>query len=118
MAKNFVQTTPIWNHGVLDIFDSDPFETLVTQTSATVKFMTGSYLVAKLKGRILIQLEHHFLHLYVDILFVTYKTRFNQSLQFQSTYQVQLFDRQFTTLGLESFESIELFLFDIMSFKK
>ena len=36
--------------------------------------MTGSYLVVKLKGRILIQLEHHFLHLHVDILFVTYKT--------------------------------------------
>ena len=95
-----------------------PFETIscfvfsiltssLTQTSATVKFMTGSYLVAKLKGRILIQLEHHFLHLYVDILFVTYKNRFNQSSLFESTYQVQLFDRLFAIWGsLETHRNI------------
>ena len=65
---------PFWNHFVLNIFDCYLDETSLTKTSATVKFMTGSYLVVKLKGRILIQLEHHFLHLHVDILFVTYKT--------------------------------------------
>ena len=66
-------------------------------------------------GRILIQLEHHFLHLYVDIQFVTYKTRSNQSLQFQSTYQVQLLDRLFAALSSEIFHVLSYLLKFIFS---
>ena len=66
--------------------------------------------------RILIQLEHHFLHPYVDILFATYKNGFNQSsfnrveiklfnsitdkLQRQLKYQVKTFGRFFSFLKM------------------
>ena len=68
--------------------------------------------MVKLKGRILIQLEHHFLHLHVDILFVTYKT---DSINHYNFYQPIKFNwpTDFFGIrhGLDRLGTFEIFTF-------